>query len=215
MTAVDPPVIAARGVTKQWPGGGGLAPTDLALHRGQVTVVRGRSGSGKSTLLSLLAGWCEPDGGRVERVAGPDWASWATVAVVPQVVGLVPELTVGENVELPLRLAGVDRRTRRQRTAITLDELDLGDLAARLPRETSLGQRQRAALARALVVRPLVALVDEPTSHQDAGHAAAIVDAMRAAAGDGTALLVATHDEPVVAAADAVSDLDAMGTVAG
>jgi ABC-type lipoprotein export system ATPase subunit len=209
-----PAVLTAHGVTRRWPGGGGLAPVDLRLHAGELTVVRGRSGSGKSTLLSIVAGWCDVDAGRLEHAPGPDWSSWAAIAVVPQVVGLVPELSIAENVELPLRLAGIARVERRARTATVLDDLDLGDLADRLPRETSLGQRQRTSIARALVIRPTIALVDEPTSHQDAAHAAAVLAAMHTAAGDGTALLVATHDRLVVDVADAVLDLDEPGIVA-
>jgi ABC-type lipoprotein export system ATPase subunit len=209
-----PAVLTASGITRRWPGGGGLAPVDLQLHAGELTVVRGRSGSGKSTLLSILAGWCDVDAGRLEHASGPDWSSWAAIAVVPQVVGLVPELSIAENVELPLRLAGVPRDARRARTTATLRELDLADLAHRLPRETSLGQRQRASIARALVIRPTVALIDEPTSHQDASHAAAILASMHEAATRGTALLVATHDRVVVDVADAVLDLDAPGIVA-
>jgi putative ABC transport system ATP-binding protein len=207
-------VVTAHGITRRWPGGGGLAPVDVVLRRGELTVVRGRSGSGKSTLLSIVAGWCAAGGGRLERVDGPDWSTWAAIAVVPQVIGLVPELSISENVELPLRLGGIRRADRRARTRAVLDELDLGEQASRLPRETSLGQRQRAAIARALVVGPLVALVDEPTSHQDGAHATAIVASMRAAAERGSALLVATHDAPVVAVADTVLDLDAPGIVA-
>jgi ABC-type lipoprotein export system ATPase subunit len=211
---VSAAVLATHGVGKRWPGGGGLAPVDVALRRGELTVVRGRSGSGKSTLLSIIAGWCDADVGRVERLHGTDWSSWSAIAVVPQAIGLVPELSILENVELPLRLAGMSRTQRRARTVRALDELDLGSIGSRLPRETSLGQRQRAAIARALVVRPVVALVDEPTSHQDGAHAAAILEAMRRGVADGTALLVATHDLSVVAAADVVLDLDAPGIVA-
>jgi putative ABC transport system ATP-binding protein len=89
-----------------------------------------------------------------------------------------------------------------------LHALDLVDLAQRLPAEVSLGQQQRTALARATVGVPALLLVDEPTSHQDAGHASAAVDALRRTADAGAAVLVATHDEVVVDRADDVIDLD-------
>ena len=206
MSATVTAAVELLGAGRTWPGGGGLAPVSCAIAPGSLTVVRGRSGSGKSTLLALVAGWCEPDVGEVRVPAGREWSA---LAVLPQVIGLVPELTVRENVELPLRLGGVERRERRRRTDDALARLDVGDLADRLPGETSMGQRQRTALARVLVADPVVALVDEPTSHQDGAHADAVVEALRRAAGRGTALLVATHDPVVVAAATAVVDLDA------
>ena len=206
MSATLTAAVELRGAGRTWPGGGGLAPVSFVVGPGSLTVVRGRSGSGKSTLLALVAGWCEPDVGEVLVPAG---RSWQALAVLPQVVGLVPELTVRENVDLPLRLAGVDRRERRERTDEVLGLLDGADLADRLPRETSMGQRQRAALARVLVVDPTVALVDEPTSHQDGDHADAAVAVLQRAAGRGTALVVATHDPLVVATATDVVDLDA------
>jgi putative ABC transport system ATP-binding protein len=208
VTALATAVLSLRGASRRWPGGGGLAPVSLDLHRGELCVVRGRSGSGKSTLLALVAGWCEPDAGEVRVLAD---RSWSHLAVLPQVIGLTPELSVRENVELPLRLAGVRSRDRRLAVDSMLADLDVADLADRLPREVSMGQRQRVALARALVVDPTIALVDEPTSHQDGDHATTIVAALRRAAARGSALLVATHDPAVIDVATAVVDLDVPG----
>ena len=212
-TADDPvrtPVVSLLGITKRWPGGGGLAPLGAAIPAGSLTVVRGRSGSGKSTLLAILAGWCPPDGGEIHWADPATATSWSGRAVVPQVLGLTPELSVRENVGLPLRSSGMRRTIDADpRVDELLAALDLVELADRLPREISMGQRQRVAVARALVLRPSLALVDEPTSHQDAGHALTVVELLHlAAVADGTAVVVASHDPGVVALADQVIDLD-------
>jgi putative ABC transport system ATP-binding protein len=200
-------LVSARRVAKSFPGSGGLAPTDVELVAGRLTVVRGRSGSGKSTLLAVLAGWAEPDTGLIERHPTASVGRWSGTAIVPQAQGLAPELTSRENVELPLRLAGGD--VDRDMVGELLRRLDLDELADRRPGEISLGQRQRVALARALVADPAVILVDEPTSHQDGGHADTVIAALRRAASRGAAVLVATHDPAVIAAAHDIVDLDA------
>ena len=167
----------------------------LDVHAGRLAAIVGRSGSGKTTVLSLLAGWERPDAGTV-FVPG---TTWADVAVLPQRFGLLPELSVRENVAYPLRLAGDPDAARVEEL---LASLGLEELADRAPSETSIGQQQRTALARALVVRPRVLLADEPTGHQDAGSALAVVRALRDAAEEGTACLVATHDEEVAGLCD-------------
>ncbi len=202
-------VVRAVDLTKSWPGGGGLAPIDFELVSGQVTVLRGRSGSGKSTLLSILAGWSQPSAGHVERDSSASVESWVGTAMVPQAHGLTPELSVIENIELPLRLrGGIERGELATRLADLMTALDIAELARRLPHELSLGQRQRVAVARALVARPALLLIDEPTSHQDADHASALLAAIAAATHAGAATLIATHDPAVFAIADATIDLD-------
>jgi putative ABC transport system ATP-binding protein len=198
-------VVRAVAVAKSWPGGGGLAPVDFDLTTGILTVLRGRSGSGKSTLLAILAGWSHPSSGHFDRHESAAVGRWSGTAIVPQAHGLTPELSVIENVELPLRLGG--RRSAAEVTEV-LGRLDLAELGRRLPHELSLGQRQRVALARALVATPTLLLIDEPTSHQDADHAAAILAAIRAATDRGAAALIATHDPTVFAVADTTIDLD-------
>jgi len=201
-----------RGVAKRWDASSGLAPVDLTIRRGEIVALQGRSGSGKSTLLALLAGWCQPDGGEIVRGAAlaiaDSWRHWAGTAIVPQVLGLVDELSVGENVMLVLRLAGIGRAERRAMVADLLGRLDLTDHADRLPRETSLGQQQRVAVARATVLSPVLVLADEPTCHQDAEHGAAVLAELRRVAAAGGGVIVASHDDAVVAAADRVVTLD-------
>jgi ABC-type lipoprotein export system ATPase subunit len=175
----------------------------VTLVAGRVAVLRGRSGSGKST---LLAGWSTPSAGVLDRHPDAPVDRWAGTAVVPQALGLTPELSVAENIEAPVRLAG--GRIDAERVKELMAALDIGHLRDRLPGELSLGQRQRVAIARALVVEPMVILVDEPTSHQDADHARAILGCLTDAAARGAAVLIASHDQRVIDAADDVIDLD-------
>jgi putative ABC transport system ATP-binding protein len=161
----------------------------LAVREGELAALVGSSGSGKTTALNLLAGWERPDTGTVV-VPG---TAWDELAVVPQRFGLLSELTVRENVEYPARLAGRLDETRPWVEEL-LETLALAELGPRFPHETSIGQQQRSALARALVLHPRVLLADEPTGHQDAASALAVARALRAAAETGTACLVATHD---------------------
>ncbi|MGH2724545.1 MAG: ATP-binding cassette domain-containing protein [Actinomycetota bacterium] len=178
----------------------------LGLPAGTMVGLIGRSGSGKTTLLNLIAGWERPDEGTIDRttIAGEgvvpgDGLSngvprWGRMAILPQRLGLMDELSVRGNVEYPARLAGVAEEAA-PRVGDLLEALGLTDLADRYPRETSVGEQQRAALARALVLRPSVLLLDEPTGHQDHRSARLVLDLLREAAAEGTCCLVATHDE--------------------
>jgi putative ABC transport system ATP-binding protein len=200
-------VIEVRGVVKRWGSTVGLGPVSAVVRDGELVVVTGRSGSGKSTLLALLAGWCTPDEGSIDRDG--DASTWSATAIVPQVLGLADELSIGENLEHVLRLGGIRDVARRDAAvAQMLGALDLEEQAGRLPRHVSLGQQQRAAVGRAAIIEPQVLLADEPTCHQDPAHVAAVLDVLRAAADRGSAVLVATHDPIVGAAADRVISLD-------
>jgi ABC-type lipoprotein export system ATPase subunit len=161
-------------------------------------VIAGRSSSGKSTGLMVLAGWQRADAGVVPRPG-----SWEELAYVPQRFGLLSELTIRENVQLPARLRGVDGHTDE-----LLELLELAALADRYPAEASIGQQQRAAVARALCLRPRVLLVDEPTSHQDAASAELVWSLLAEAAAGGTACLVATHEPDAVHRADTAWAID-------
>ncbi len=170
------------------------------LHRGELGALVGRSGSGKTTILTLLAGLHDPDRGEIRFAQGgspPAELPWGVLAFLPQRFGLLPELSVRENVEYPARLAGRLEELRPSIEAL-LERLGLAEHAARPPQETSIGQQQRTALARALALGPAVLLADEPTSHQDAGWRDGVWQVLVEAAGAGTACLIATH-EPEIA----------------
>jgi putative ABC transport system ATP-binding protein len=188
-------VLALRGAT-------------FTLEAGELVALVGPSGSGKTTLLNVLAGWEQPDDGTVTwdgRAVDAAALGWECLAVVPQRLGLLDALTIRENVTLPSRLATApasDCRDDPRLTALGLDEL-----ADRLPAEVSLGEQQRAALARALARSPRLLLADEPTGHQDEQWARGVFAVLRDAARSGTACLVATHDGRVVAHVDRVLEI--------
>jgi putative ABC transport system ATP-binding protein len=150
---------------------------------GELIGLVGRSGSGKTTLVNIAAGWERADGGRLS-VVGADPArhtpTWEDVAVLPQQLGMIAELTIRENVEYPVRLAG------------------------RLPELSWFIEELIAGLARALVLSPRLLLADEPTGHQNAEWAEAMFGALREATSQGTACLAASHDESLFAYADRV-----------
>jgi putative ABC transport system ATP-binding protein len=199
-------------LAKRWDDEAGLKPVSFTLSQGELVVVRGRSGSGKSTLLALLAGWVAPDDGRLIRL-GP-WGengvdrTWRGTAILPQVIAPIVELTMTENVALPLQLSGLARNVAHTRARAMLDQLDLNDEADRAASDVSLGQQQRMGLARAAVIEPIVLLADEPTSHQDAGHIAAVLELARSIVARGTCIVVASHDSAVADIADRILDLD-------
>jgi ABC-type lipoprotein export system ATPase subunit len=185
----------------------------LAVGDGEMVCVAGPSGSGKSSLCHLAAGLEVADSGRVEvDGSAPATLDWSVVSVLPQQHGLVSGLTVVENVALPARRLGLAREVDVEGL---LHSLDVHHLAGRLVSDTSIGEQQRTALARALVLGPRLAVLDEPTGHQDDEHVEAVLATVQAAAASGTAVLVASHDQRVVEATDRVVLLDSGRVVPG
>jgi putative ABC transport system ATP-binding protein len=198
---LDPePVVRLRGVSKSYGRGDeavhALRTVDLEARTGEVVGLIGRSGSGKTTLLNVTAGWEMPDTGSVEW-PGEHLDGWSDIAVLPQRLGLMEELSAQENIEYPARISG-ELEDRGQLVDDLVDALGLRALRWRYPRETSLGEQQRIALARALVLRPRLLIADEPTGHQDAGWAARIMWVLREAASAGSCCLIATHDTELI-----------------
>jgi putative ABC transport system ATP-binding protein len=148
----------------------------LEVAAGEFAALLGPSGSGKSTLLHLLAGLDQPTAGFIQ-VAGKELGGLSpedlaryrrhTVGMVFQAFNLIPSIRVFENVELPLRLAEVERDERRRRVLEALERVRLSGRMQHRPPELSGGEQQRVALARALVNRPSVLLADEPTGNLD------------------------------------------------
>jgi putative ABC transport system ATP-binding protein len=197
--ASGPPAIAVRSLTKAYAGQRVVDEASLELRPGELGVLLGRSGSGKSTLLMAAGGWVAPDAGEIDVPGGRHGGapSWRETSYLAQRFGLLAELTAAENVSLPSRLAGAEADVAPLLAALALD-----GVAGRSPLEASVGQQQRIALARALALRPRALLADEPTSHQDAGSAELVWHALAAACAEGTACLVATHDESAAERAD-------------
>lgn len=205
-------VVEAQGLEKVYRRGPeevhALRGASFALASGEIVALVGPSGSGKTTLLNVIVGWESPDGGEIvwsdgARRQGLD-LPWAEVAILPQSHGLVEELSVRENVELPARLSGRLDREASTRTGELLDELGLSALADRAPAECSIGEQQRTALGRALVQSPRLLLADEPTGHQDSVWAGEVFRILVRAAKQGTACLVATHNQEAVRWVDRV-----------
>ncbi|WP_344047549.1 ABC transporter ATP-binding protein [Nocardioides panacihumi] len=192
-----------------------LGPVDLSIPAGSRLALVGPSGSGKSTLLQVLAGIQQPTAGSVEFAGAPfgslDQDARARIrlarfGLVFQFAELVPELDLAENVELPLRILG--RRVERARIAELLDRLGIARVAKRVPSQVSGGERQRAAIARAMVHDPAVVLADEPTGALDGENGRAVLALLLECSNEaGATLVVVTHDQSVADRLDRVVEL--------
>lgn len=188
----------------------------LAIHAGDFLAIMGQSGCGKSTLLQLIGALETPTGGRI-IFDGADLAQMNDralsrfrnrhVGFVFQAYNLLPELTVLDNVALPLYYAGVGKRERRERAMQALRQVGLEDRSHHQPAELSGGQEQRAAIARALVSQPQIVRADEPTGNLDSHTRDQVIDLFRDLNAWGTTLLIVTHDAEVGAAAQRILHL--------
>jgi putative ABC transport system ATP-binding protein len=210
-------VISCRAVTRRYAQRGidpvtAVDQVDLIIDEASFVVIEGPSGSGKTTLLGLLAGLEPPDAGEV-TVLGHDLSRLSAaerarlrqrrIGIVFQSFGLIASLRAGENVALPLALAGMPERERADRAAAVLEEVGLGSSVGARIDELSGGERQRVGVARALVIGPAVILADEPTGSLDEQNAggvlAMLTDAVRRR---GASLVLVTHDPASAARAD-------------
>jgi putative ABC transport system ATP-binding protein len=202
-------VLRVMGITKSYGEGttrvAAVRSASFELRSGEYVAIVGRSGSGKTTLLNIVAGWERQDSGNVvwPDVAHTSPLHWGVVAVVPQRLGLLEELTVIENVEYPARLMG-SLNERRSDCRAALELLAIDHLAGRYPREISVGEQQRTALARALILAPKVLIADEATGHQDAASADKVMAAIQRSADQGTSVIVATHHTELADRADRI-----------
>lgn len=212
------PVVCLHGVRKTYRLGAHVIPAlqgvDLVVQRGELLALTGPSGSGKSTLLNLCGLIDTPDAGEVmlggTAVQGLDEQARTllrrdALGFVFQSFNLVPVMTVAENVDYPLFLAGVPAAERRDRVAQQLAAVGLQAHAHHRPDALSGGQRQRVAIARALVKRPRLVIADEPTASLDSHTADQVLDLMRARGqAEGAAFVIATHDSRLTRRCDRV-----------
>jgi len=179
----------------------------LEIRSGEFVALLGSSGSGKSTLLNLMAGLDRPTGGAIfangrnlSELSSLELARYRskTVGMVFQSFNLLPRMTLEENVELPLRLAEVDRGERGKRVQEALERVKLEMRLSHRPSELSGGEQQRAALARALVNRPTLLFADEPTGNLDSATGESIMLLLKEIQQNlGMTIVMVTHERPL------------------
>jgi putative ABC transport system ATP-binding protein len=204
------PALHVERVTRQYQMGAALirAVDGVSLDVGaaEFLALLGSSGSGKSTLLNLMAGLDRPTSGAIfaqgrnlSDMSPVELARYRskTVGMVFQAFNLLPRMTLEENVELPLRLAEVDRGERASRVREALERVHLEKRLTHRPSELSGGEQQRAALARALVNRPAILFADEPTGNLDSKTGLEIMALFQEINRSGVTIVMVTHERPL------------------
>jgi putative ABC transport system ATP-binding protein len=181
-----------------------LSSIDLEIRHGDYVSISGPSGCGKSTLLSILGLLEAPTSGRYQLRGEPvehlDYARRARlrnreIGFIFQSFNLIGDLTVWENVELPLTYRGLTASERRDRVADALTKVGMMPRARHYPSQLSGGQQQRVAVARALGGQPSILLADEPTGNLDSKNGQAVMEMLKELHADGATICLVTHDE--------------------
>ena len=194
-----------------------LRNINLKIYKGQFIAVVGRSGSGKTTLLNVMAGLDKPTSGDIliqgSNITAMDENALTeirrtTIGFIFQSFGLLPLLSAFENVELPLRISGVDYNERFNRTKEALDIVGLNPRSNHRPYELSGGEQQRVSIARAIVTKPAIILADEPTGELDSTNAKSIFGLFKdMVLEQGMTIIAATHDSSLLSMADEVKEI--------
>lgn len=181
-----------------------LNQIDLHIQQGDFVAIMGPSGCGKSTLLSILGMLDSPSSGSYV-FQGTDIANYSEkqlaqlrktqLGFVFQSFNLIDELTVFQNVELPLQYQGIPTAERKSRVEAILKRMQIDHRADHLPLQLSGGQQQRVAVARALVINPALILADEPTGNLDSKNSEEVMQMLRQLNHDGTTVVMVTHSE--------------------
>ena len=200
-------VIRTAGLTRSFAMGSttvqALRGVDLVIHRGEYVAIMGPSGSGKSTLMNLIGCLDTPTSGEYWLNGHPtallgqdDLARIRNreIGFIFQSFNLIGDLTVYENVELPLTYRGMPASERKTRVTEALEKVGMGHRAKHLPSQLSGGQQQRVAVARALAGSPAVLLADEPTGNLDSKNGDAVMELLHSLHRAGSTIVMVTHD---------------------
>jgi len=204
----DVPILALEHVSRTYPGAVALLKDiNLELWPAEFVYITGPSGSGKTTLLKLIYRAILPESGRI-FFCGKDITNLANssvpylrrnMGIIFQDFNIIEQMTVEENVALPLEILGYERKTISKRVYQILEKVGLRGKEKTMAGKLSGGEQQRVAAARAAVSRPSLILADEPTGNLDQHSASAVVDLLEQFSKDGACVVVATHDELLLA----------------
>ncbi len=193
-----------------------LQGINLRIDDGEFVAIMGPSGCGKSTLLNIIGLLDNPsegsyllNGQEVARLTEDERTGLrrGTIGFVFQSFNLIDEMTVYENVELPLIYAGVPAKERRERVEALLDRMKMSHRAKHYPQQLSGGQQQRVAIARAVITRPQLILADEPTGNLDSAHGKEVIGLLAELNQEGTTIVMVTHNSHDAASARRVIHL--------
>ena len=181
-----------------------LNEVNLAIREGEFVAIMGPSGCGKSTLLNVIGLLDNPTSGELWFM-GQEVSRWkenertdlrnGNLGFVFQSFNLIDELTVFENVELPLLYAGVSAREREERVNRALERMQIAHRTEHYPQQLSGGQQQRVAIARAIVTNPRIILADEPTGNLDSANGAEVMSLLKELNAEGATIVMVTHSE--------------------
>ncbi|MEO2209674.1 ABC transporter ATP-binding protein [Paenibacillus amylolyticus] len=208
-------IIRAQNLCKTYNSGSdqhhAIRNVDLDIYEGEFTVIMGNSGSGKSTLLYLLSGLDQITAGevyfhdqRIDAYSEREMSNFRTrrIGYIYQSINLVPDLSIKENIALPGYIAGNKKKDILFRVAELMNAMDIDGQRNRLPSQTSGGQQQRAAIARALINSPDIIFADEPTGSLNMEHGTAVLDILTAIHRKGQSVVMVTHDIKAACRAD-------------
>ncbi|WP_127546679.1 ABC transporter ATP-binding protein [Paenibacillus amylolyticus] len=208
-------IIRAQNLCKTYNSGSeqhhAIRNVDLDIYEGEFTVIMGNSGSGKSTLLYLLSGLDQITAGevyfrdqRIDAYSERQMSDFRTrrIGYIYQSINLVPDLSIKENIALPGYIAGNKKKDILSRAAELMNAMDIDGQRNRLPSQTSGGQQQRAAIARALINSPDIIFADEPTGSLNMEHGTAVLDILTDIHRKGQSVVMVTHDIKAACRAD-------------
>ncbi|MBI2426133.1 MAG: ABC transporter ATP-binding protein [Candidatus Hydrogenedentes bacterium] len=215
MTAAAAPLLQLEGIKKVFyteeVETHALSDIHMEIYPGEYVSIAGPSGCGKSTLLAILGLLDSPTAGRyslnghaVEKLTPVERARIrnAQIGFIFQAFNLIGDLSVYENVELPLSYAGVPAKERRERVAAALEQVGMLHRTKHYPSQLSGGQQQRIAVARAVVGQPAILLVDEPTGNLDSANGEAVMEILSNLHRNGSTICMVTHDPRYAECAD-------------